>query len=211
MLALTALNVIFWTAACGPKPLIVPADVTDPRSGRGVQKVALRAGTGPGAFGGPLSIVSGRGPRLCWRWTAVGQCGHYPKTTFTTVKDTPENMRLRQQSELQSQVRYKKDFEESKGRGFSMVSDTPEMQRLRRTQEHIKTLVSEEITDGLPMMERKGETPSGEPPHRRVHSAAQSFSVPPAQRHRAVSVPWIPSDSRLTQQTPPVRPGASGV
>ncbi|XP_030204411.1 LIM zinc-binding domain-containing Nebulette isoform X11 [Gadus morhua] len=62
---------------------------------------------------------------------------HYPKTSFTTVKDTPENMRLRQQSELQSQVKYKKDFEESKGRGFSMVSDTPEMQRLRRTQEHI--------------------------------------------------------------------------
>ena len=29
---------------------------------------------------------------------------HYPKTSFTTVKDTPENMRLRQQSELQSQV-----------------------------------------------------------------------------------------------------------
>ncbi|XP_056440749.1 LIM zinc-binding domain-containing Nebulette-like [Gadus chalcogrammus] len=65
---------------------------------------------------------------------------HYPKTSFTTVKDTPENMRLRQQSELQSQVKYKKDFEESKGRGFSMVSDTPEMQRLRRTQEHISNV-----------------------------------------------------------------------
>ncbi|XP_056289490.1 LIM zinc-binding domain-containing Nebulette-like [Pseudoliparis swirei] len=62
---------------------------------------------------------------------------HYPKTTFTIVADTPENLRLRQQSELQSQVRYKKDFEESKGRGFSIVSDTPEMQRLRRTQEQI--------------------------------------------------------------------------
>uniref|UniRef100_A0A3Q0T3J2 Nebulette n=1 Tax=Amphilophus citrinellus TaxID=61819 RepID=A0A3Q0T3J2_AMPCI len=62
---------------------------------------------------------------------------HYPKTSFTIVADTPENLRLRQQSELQSQVKYKKDFEESKGRGFSMVSDTPEMQRLRRTQEQI--------------------------------------------------------------------------
>ncbi|XP_054621696.1 LIM zinc-binding domain-containing Nebulette-like isoform X1 [Dunckerocampus dactyliophorus] len=62
---------------------------------------------------------------------------HYPKTSFTTVTDTPENLRLRQQSELQSQVKYKKDFEESKGRGFSIVSDTPEMQRLRRTQEQI--------------------------------------------------------------------------
>ncbi|XP_047205903.1 nebulette isoform X3 [Girardinichthys multiradiatus] len=62
---------------------------------------------------------------------------HYPKTSFTIVADTPENLRLRQQSELQSQVKYKKDFEESKGRGFSPVSDTREMQRLRRTQEQI--------------------------------------------------------------------------
>ncbi|XP_034427557.1 nebulette isoform X31 [Hippoglossus hippoglossus] len=62
---------------------------------------------------------------------------HYPKTSFTIVADTPENLRLRHQSELQSQVKYKKDFEESKGRGFSIVSDTPEMQRLRRTQEQI--------------------------------------------------------------------------
>uniref|UniRef100_A0A3P9M5A1 LIM and SH3 protein 1 n=1 Tax=Oryzias latipes TaxID=8090 RepID=A0A3P9M5A1_ORYLA len=62
---------------------------------------------------------------------------HYPKTSFTIVADTPENLRLRQQSELQSQVKYKKDFEESKGRGFSIVSDTPEMQRLRKTQEQI--------------------------------------------------------------------------
>ncbi|XP_055086281.1 nebulette isoform X7 [Periophthalmus magnuspinnatus] len=62
---------------------------------------------------------------------------HYPKTSFTIVTDTPENLRLKQQSELQSQVKYKKDFEESKGRGFSMVTDTPELQRLRRTQDVI--------------------------------------------------------------------------
>ncbi|XP_026057498.1 LIM zinc-binding domain-containing Nebulette-like isoform X1 [Carassius auratus] len=62
---------------------------------------------------------------------------HYPKTSFTIVTDTPENLRLKQQTELQSQVRYKRDFEESKGRGFSIVTDTPELQRLRRTQEHI--------------------------------------------------------------------------
>lgn len=62
---------------------------------------------------------------------------HYPKTSFTIVADTPENLRLKHQSELQSQVKYKRDFEESKGRGFSIVSDTPELQRLRRTQEQI--------------------------------------------------------------------------
>ncbi|KAG9356073.1 hypothetical protein JZ751_000917 [Albula glossodonta] len=38
-------------------------------------------------------------------------------------------------------VKYKKDFEESKGRGFSIVSDTPELQRLRKTQEQISNRV----------------------------------------------------------------------
>lgn len=31
-------------------------------------------------------------------------CRHYPKQSFTMVADTPENLRLKQQSELQSQV-----------------------------------------------------------------------------------------------------------
>lgn len=38
------------------------------------------------------------------------------------------------------QVKYKRDFEESKGRGFSIVTDTPELQRLRKTQEHISNV-----------------------------------------------------------------------
>lgn len=29
---------------------------------------------------------------------------HYPKTNFTCVADTPENLRLKQQSKMQSQV-----------------------------------------------------------------------------------------------------------
>ncbi|XP_068091697.1 LIM zinc-binding domain-containing Nebulette isoform X2 [Hyperolius riggenbachi] len=65
---------------------------------------------------------------------------HYPKQSFTAVMDTPENLRLKQQSELQSQVKYKRDFEESKGRGFSIVTDTPELQRLKKTQEQISNI-----------------------------------------------------------------------
>nr|XP_055037538.1 LIM zinc-binding domain-containing Nebulette-like [Misgurnus anguillicaudatus] len=65
---------------------------------------------------------------------------HYPKTSFTIVTDTPENLRLKHQSELQSQVRYKRDFEESKGRGFSIVTDTPELQRFKQTQENISNV-----------------------------------------------------------------------
>jgi hypothetical protein len=41
---------------------------------------------------------------------------------------------------LSCQVKYKRDFEESKGRGFSIVTDTPELQRLKRTQEQISNV-----------------------------------------------------------------------
>ncbi|XP_039595839.1 LIM and SH3 domain protein 1 [Polypterus senegalus] len=65
---------------------------------------------------------------------------HYPKQSFTTVADTPENLRLKQQSELQSQVRYKEDFEKNKGKGFSVVTDTPELQRIKKTQDQISNI-----------------------------------------------------------------------
>ncbi|XP_072271025.1 LIM and SH3 domain protein 1 [Pyxicephalus adspersus] len=65
---------------------------------------------------------------------------HYPKQSFTTVADTPENLRLKQQSELQSQIRYKEDFEKSKGKGFSVVADTPELQRIKKTQDQISNV-----------------------------------------------------------------------
>ncbi|XP_012672289.1 LIM and SH3 domain protein 1 [Clupea harengus] len=65
---------------------------------------------------------------------------HYPKTSFTSVADTPENLRLKQQSKMQSQVQYKEEFEKSKGKGFSVVTDTPEMQRLKKTQDQISNI-----------------------------------------------------------------------
>lgn len=65
---------------------------------------------------------------------------HYPKQSFTTVADTPENLRLKQQSELQSQIRYKEDFEKNKGKGFSVVADTPELQRIKKTQDQISNI-----------------------------------------------------------------------
>nr|XP_054505468.1 LIM and SH3 domain protein 1 isoform X2 [Agelaius phoeniceus] len=39
---------------------------------------------------------------------------HYPKQSFTMVADTPENLRLKQQSELQSQIKYHEEFERSR-------------------------------------------------------------------------------------------------
>uniref|UniRef100_A0A3P9P458 LIM and SH3 domain protein 1 n=1 Tax=Poecilia reticulata TaxID=8081 RepID=A0A3P9P458_POERE len=65
---------------------------------------------------------------------------HYPKSSFTIVTDTPENLRLKQQSLLNSQALYKEDFEKNKGKGFSVVVDTPEMQRLKKTQDQISNI-----------------------------------------------------------------------
>ncbi|KAM4598449.1 LIM and SH3 domain protein 1-like isoform 2-T2 [Polymixia lowei] len=65
---------------------------------------------------------------------------HYPKTHFTCVADTPENIRLKQQTKMQSQVLYKEEFEKNKGKGFSVVADTPEMQRIKKTQGNISNI-----------------------------------------------------------------------
>ncbi|XP_051531135.1 LIM and SH3 domain protein 1-like [Myxocyprinus asiaticus] len=65
---------------------------------------------------------------------------HYPKSSFTSVADTPENLRLKQQSKMQSQVLYKEEFEKNKGKGFSVVADTPEMQRVKKTQDQISNI-----------------------------------------------------------------------
>src|SRR4029434_5620738 len=82
------------------------------------------------------------------------------------------------------QVHYKKDFEESKGRGFSIVSDTPEMQRLRRTQEQISNVcclcvcacvcvcvcVCESMSQGaLKLFETRGEAEVAAPLGAYVH------------------------------------------
>lgn len=38
------------------------------------------------------------------------------------------------------QVKYRKDFEESKGRGLRFLVDTPEVQRLKKTQDQISNV-----------------------------------------------------------------------
>nr|XP_015217606.1 PREDICTED: LIM and SH3 domain protein 1 [Lepisosteus oculatus] len=88
---------------------------------------------------------------------------HYPKTTFTSVADTPENLRLKQQSKMQSQVLYKEEFEKNKGKGFSVVADTPELQRIKKTQDQISNIKYHEDFEKSRMGgEGHSQTP---PPH----------------------------------------------
>ncbi|XP_056871544.1 LIM and SH3 domain protein 1-like [Takifugu flavidus] len=79
---------------------------------------------------------------------------HYPKTHFTAVADTPENLRLKKQSQIQSQIYYKEDFEKNKGKATQVV-DTPEFLRLKKSQQQISDIkyhedMSKRMVDDAP-------------------------------------------------------------
>ncbi|XP_029996872.1 LIM and SH3 domain protein 1 isoform X1 [Sphaeramia orbicularis] len=103
---------------------------------------------------------------------------HYPKTNFTAVVDTPENLRLKQQTEIQSQVRYKEDFEKNKGKGFSVVTDTPEMKRIKKTQDQVSNIKYHEEFEKRKM---GGEVPHQQPPN--PSSAAYQSSAATQNYH----------------------------
>lgn len=104
---------------------------------------------------------------------------HYPKQSFTMVADTPENLRLKQQSELQSQVRYKEEFEKNKGKGFSVVADTPELQRIKKTQDQISNIKYHEEFEKSRMGPSGGE---GMEPERRDSQDSSSYRRPQEQQ-----------------------------
>ncbi|NWU14255.1 LASP1 protein, partial [Cephalopterus ornatus] len=124
---------------------------------------------------------------------------HYPKQSFTMVADTPENLRLKQQSELQSQIRYKEEFEKNKGKGFSVVADTPELQRIKKTQDQISNIKYHEEFE----RSRMGPSPSeGSEPERRNSQESSSYRRPAEQQHQP-SHHVQPTNPVYQQQQPP--------
>ncbi|XP_040393079.1 LIM and SH3 domain protein 1 isoform X1 [Cygnus olor] len=106
---------------------------------------------------------------------------HYPKQSFTMVADTPENLRLKQQSELQSQIRYKEEFEKNKGKGFSVVADTPELQRIKKTQDQISNIKYHEEFE----RSRMGPSPSeGAEMERRNSQESTNYRRPAEQQQQ---------------------------
>lgn len=53
---------------------------------------------------------------------------HYPKTVASVVADTPEMLRLKENTKFQSQVQYHADYEKMKGTKIE-IADDPELQR----------------------------------------------------------------------------------
>ncbi|XP_013888100.1 LIM and SH3 domain protein 1 [Austrofundulus limnaeus] len=111
---------------------------------------------------------------------------HYPKTSFTIVTDTPENLRLKQQTMLNSQAFYKEEFEKNKGKGFSVVADTPELQRLKKTQDQISNIKYHEE------FEKSKVRSDAPPPENRQEGEASNperFSQPAGQTRPAAVAP----------------------
>ncbi|XP_019721067.1 LIM and SH3 domain protein 1-like isoform X2 [Hippocampus comes] len=117
---------------------------------------------------------------------------HYPKTSFTIVADTPENLRLKQQSMLNSQALYKEEFEKNKGKGFSVVVDTPEMQRLKKTQEQISDIKYHED------FERSKVRSDAPPPENRQESTSQGRNN--QADAQVCAMPVAPSGARKRYQ-----------
>lgn len=120
---------------------------------------------------------------------------HYPKTSFTIVADTPENLRLKQQSKMQSQVQYKEDFEKNKGKGFCVVSDTPELQRVKKTQDQISNIKYHEDYEKGRMGGEGSNTeayPNQSYQQQQPQTPSYNFDPPPA-RSAAAAAPPLPS------------------
>uniref|UniRef100_A0A1A8KI80 LIM and SH3 domain protein 1 n=1 Tax=Nothobranchius kuhntae TaxID=321403 RepID=A0A1A8KI80_NOTKU len=107
---------------------------------------------------------------------------HYPKTSFTIVTDTPENLRLKQQTMLNSQALYKEDFEKNKGK-LSVVVDTPEMQRLKKTQDQISNIKYHEE------FEKSKIRSDAPPPENRQENEASNAGQPAEQMRPAAVAP----------------------
>ncbi|XP_039978395.1 LIM and SH3 domain protein 1 isoform X2 [Xiphias gladius] len=105
---------------------------------------------------------------------------HYPKTNFTCVADTPENLRLKQQSKMQSQVLYREDFEKNKGKGFSVVADTPELQRIKKTQDQISNIKYHEEFEKRKMGGEAPHPPSSPSPAYQPSAGSQNYNYEPA-------------------------------
>ncbi|KAF6720984.1 LIM and SH3 domain protein 1 [Oryzias melastigma] len=122
---------------------------------------------------------------------------HYPKTNFTCVADTPENLRLKQQSKMQSQVLYREDFEKNKGKGFSVVADTPELQRIKKTQDQISNIKYHEEFEKRKM--------GGEAPLTPTNPSAGAYQPPAASQNYHYDP--IPEPVRQAAAAPPPSSG----
>lgn len=64
---------------------------------------------------------------------------HYPKQTHTAVNDNPELLRIKANTNIQSNAKYHADYERSKGK-FTAINDDPEMRRVLENTRNISNI-----------------------------------------------------------------------
>merc|ERR550534_2742091 len=85
---------------------------------------------------------------------------HVPKAKATVVADTPENLRLKANSEVQSTVKYHAEFEATKGK-FTAVTDDPESLRLKANSEVISNISYHDVKGQKQDQEKKRSLQGG--------------------------------------------------
>lgn len=129
---------------------------------------------------------------------------HYPQTKATVVVDTPEQRRLTQTSQMQSQVAYHADFEKNIKGTMTSVAEDAETKRVKE----IAGVVSQaayartSTSDGSDGYRREESHHAREPP--------RTSYVPPQNPHgpsARMVMPTVPNQAPPPQPPPPTAPG----
>ncbi|XP_065185652.1 LIM and SH3 domain protein 1-like [Sycon ciliatum] len=106
---------------------------------------------------------------------------HYPTTKFTAVADTPENLRLKGQTDNQSQVKYQSGFKENL-KQFHSVANEPEMERARMVQKQASgTAYTASHRAEAAAVDEQRSQPSYQPQHQQHHQQPQPVVPMPSQ------------------------------
>lgn len=103
---------------------------------------------------------------------------HYPSTKFTSVADTPENLRLKKNTTNQSGVVYHKDFEQERGK-FTAVADDPETTRAKKTQRQASSVEYQQRVVGEAPASQYDSNPRRQSYDREQAAPAQRSAPPP--------------------------------
>jgi len=115
---------------------------------------------------------------------------HYPKLSATSVADTPEMNRLKEQSKLVSQVNYHAEYEKNKDQ-FTVVAETPEM-ALHKANSNLISNATYDQRDYSTPADAGGYNP---PPSLKAPSAAAVLPTP-----KAAPAPAAPQQGRYRAQ-----------
>lgn len=120
---------------------------------------------------------------------------HYPTTKFTSVSDTPENLRLKKQTAQQSDITYRKDKEEML-KHFTQVESLASSQSRRQQQ-----LASNIGYQTAPHEQERSAGYQPPPPSSYSQPPPASYNPPPMQAAPQIP-PQIPPQSRPPAPAP---------